>query len=508
MSARELGADIRVRTRLAARAARERPVARDAGRRRRARASEVARARWSTPPAPGSRTMLRPASARTRFARDVRHVKGSHIVVPRVHAEPHAYILQNSDKRIVFMIPFERALFADRHDRRAGRRLRRRRASRPRRSITCARSPTPISRARSPRPTSSGPTAACGRSTTTARRTRRRSRATTCSSSMPATARAPLLSVFGGKITTYRKLAEHALGQAAPFFPADAGRLDRSRSRCPAATCRPAGSRLYERALAARYPGLPADARGAGSPPWHARAARPGRCPRAGRPRRAFRAHALRAPRSTISSRRNGRIEADDVLWRRTKCGLHMSAAERARVAAYLRELPRGGPRERGARCGRSPRCRARCARRCAACWPTSTTRCRPRGRITAEAYAAMERLRAAGLLLIPITGRPAGWCDHIARMWPVDAVVGENGALYMRHDDGRAQAAQALRRDRGRARRQPRAARRDRRDDPARGARRRARLRPALSRKRSRDRLLRRRAAPAATRRSTASWR
>jgi hypothetical protein len=43
-------------------------------------------------------------------------------------------------------------------------------------------------------------------------------------------------------------------------------------------------------------------------------------------------------------------------------------------------------------------------------------------GRLTAEAYAAMERLRAAGRLVIPITGRPAGWCDHIARMWPVDA--------------------------------------------------------------------------------------
>jgi HAD superfamily hydrolase (TIGR01484 family) len=57
-------------------------------------------------------------------------------------------------------------------------------------------------------------------------------------------------------------------------------------------------------------------------------------------------------------------------------------------------------------------------------------------GRLTAAAYAAMERLRSAGKLVIPITGRPAGWCDHIARMWPVDAVVGENGALYMRHDD------------------------------------------------------------------------
>jgi HAD superfamily hydrolase (TIGR01484 family) len=56
-------------------------------------------------------------------------------------------------------------------------------------------------------------------------------------------------------------------------------------------------------------------------------------------------------------------------------------------------------------------------------------------GRLTAEAYSALQRLRSAGKLVIPITGRPAGWCDHIARMWPVDAVVGENGAFYMRYD-------------------------------------------------------------------------
>ena len=54
-------------------------------------------------------------------------------------------------------------------------------------------------------------------------------------------------------------------------------------------------------------------------------------------------------------------------------------------------------------------------------------------GRVTASVFAAMERLRAAGLLCIPITGRPAGWCDMIARQWPVDAVVGENGAFYFR---------------------------------------------------------------------------
>jgi HAD superfamily hydrolase (TIGR01484 family) len=59
-------------------------------------------------------------------------------------------------------------------------------------------------------------------------------------------------------------------------------------------------------------------------------------------------------------------------------------------------------------------------------------------GKLTAEAYCAMERLKRAGKLLVPITGRPAGWCDHIARMWPVDAVVGENGAFYFHFDQGK----------------------------------------------------------------------
>ena len=56
-------------------------------------------------------------------------------------------------------------------------------------------------------------------------------------------------------------------------------------------------------------------------------------------------------------------------------------------------------------------------------------------GRLTAAAYGAMERLRDAGLLVIPVTGRPAGWCDHMARMWPIDGIVGENGAFYFRYD-------------------------------------------------------------------------
>jgi hypothetical protein len=59
-------------------------------------------------------------------------------------------------------------------------------------------------------------------------------------------------------------------------------------------------------------------------------------------------------------------------------------------------------------------------------------------GQLTAAAYGALERLSEAGKIVVPVTGRPAGWCDHIARMWPVDAVVGENGAFYMRYDTAR----------------------------------------------------------------------
>lgn len=65
-------------------------------------------------------------------------------------------------------------------------------------------------------------------------------------------------------------------------------------------------------------------------------------------------------------------------------------------------------------------------------------------GKITARALDAMERLGDAGIVCIAVTGRPAGWCDYFARMWPVEAVVGENGAFYFRYD---AQAQRVVRR-------------------------------------------------------------
>ncbi|MDF1769163.1 HAD-IIB family hydrolase [Maricaulis sp.] len=58
-------------------------------------------------------------------------------------------------------------------------------------------------------------------------------------------------------------------------------------------------------------------------------------------------------------------------------------------------------------------------------------------GRVPASSLAAMELLQSAGILTLAVTGRPAGWCDLIARWWPVDAVIGENGAFCFAREAG-----------------------------------------------------------------------
>ncbi|MEN6363737.1 MAG: HAD-IIB family hydrolase [Rectinema sp.] len=61
-------------------------------------------------------------------------------------------------------------------------------------------------------------------------------------------------------------------------------------------------------------------------------------------------------------------------------------------------------------------------------------------GRLPEESYSALWALRRAGLRVVPVTGRPAGWCDLIARQWPVDGVVGENGAFAFHMEGERLQ--------------------------------------------------------------------
>lgn len=55
-------------------------------------------------------------------------------------------------------------------------------------------------------------------------------------------------------------------------------------------------------------------------------------------------------------------------------------------------------------------------------------------GQLKGPAYQSLWDLKRAGFKIVPVTGRPAGWCEMIARFWPVDAVIGENGAFYFRY--------------------------------------------------------------------------
>jgi len=56
-------------------------------------------------------------------------------------------------------------------------------------------------------------------------------------------------------------------------------------------------------------------------------------------------------------------------------------------------------------------------------------------GKLGAKAYQALWDLRACGVDVVVVTGRPAGWAEMMARLWPIRAVIGENGAFYFCYD-------------------------------------------------------------------------
>jgi HAD superfamily hydrolase (TIGR01484 family) len=67
-------------------------------------------------------------------------------------------------------------------------------------------------------------------------------------------------------------------------------------------------------------------------------------------------------------------------------------------------------------------------------------------GRLPEETFSALARLQQAGIKVIPVTGACAGWCDCMIRTWPIDSIIGENGAFYIdRSSDGRLSYQYAL---------------------------------------------------------------
>jgi glycerol-3-phosphate dehydrogenase len=260
----------------------------------------------------------------------VRLVRGSHILLPRLYDGDHAFILQNDDRRVVFMIPY-----GDLH-------------------TLVGTTDVPQLEAESAQPSFAEVDYLCSAVNRYLAKPARphdvlwryagvRPLYDDGTNDPSAVTRdytlrvdddagsAPVLSVFGGKITTYRRLAEHVMERLQPYFPS-------LKSAWTADQPLPGGdfgaqSRVAARdAFFARYPGIP-------TPTLRA----------------IFRRHGMRASEVVGDgelgedygaglSEREVRYfvdhewarSAEDVLWRRTKCGLHMTEAQRQRVAQVI----------------------------------------------------------------------------------------------------------------------------------------------------------------------------
>jgi glycerol-3-phosphate dehydrogenase len=329
MSAREKGATILTRTR-AVSAIREGGVwcvtLEENGRRREVRAKGLVNAAG-----PWVRRML-DAIEGDHIADQVRLVKGSHLVVPKVHSQGHALILQHEDGRVVFIIPFEgKFSLVGTTDVQVG-------------SIEEAAAITPaetaylldVANAFLAKPLTEADVVWSYAGV--------RPLYDDGSSNPSEVTRdyvlkldddrgaAPLLTLFGGKITTYRKLAEHAMEKLAPFYPG-------LKAPWTAGKALPGGNvhfNAFRDELRGRYRGLPRE--------WVEGIAR-----RHGSLADKVLGEARR-PESLglhfgagLTSREvDYMVEhewartAEDVLWRRSKCGLHMTPEQCAAVATYF----------------------------------------------------------------------------------------------------------------------------------------------------------------------------
>lgn len=54
------------------------------------------------------------------------------------------------------------------------------------------------------------------------------------------------------------------------------------------------------------------------------------------------------------------------------------------------------------------------------------------KGKLPPETFQALNLLKERDIPVIPVTGASCGWCDCIARTWPIDTIIGENGALVI----------------------------------------------------------------------------
>jgi len=276
-----------------------------------------------------------------RPAFDLKLVKGSHIVVPRLYEGEHAFILQNDDRRVVFACPYEK-------------------------NYTLIGT-TDVELRGEPRPCqASGEEVAylCRAANRYFARQLTESDAvwSYCgvrplfddgAADPSAVTRdyvlqldaeagaAPLLSVIGGKITTYRRLAERALEKLAPWFPRLPGAWT-ANAALPGGELGAADPESFAAGrLKSDYPWLPEGTR-------RALARRHGTdaCKvlgKAGSPADLgeYFGAGLHAREIDYLLAHEWALAAEDVLWRRTKCGLHLAPAQIRAVARYVAQRTR-----------------------------------------------------------------------------------------------------------------------------------------------------------------------
>jgi glycerol-3-phosphate dehydrogenase len=266
----------------------------------------------------------------------VRLVRGSHIVVPRKYDHDRAYFCQNADSRIFFAIPYERdfTLIGTTDADHQGP-VEAAQASAAEIAYLCEGASTYFRAPVTPdqivwsyagiRPLVED---GSGRPEAATRGYRFEVE--------DADGAAPILSIFGGKITTYRHLAESALAALTPWLPQLAAPSWTGTAALPGGACGIDGVAAAKAALAAAYPWLDRDdaerifhSYGTLADQWLG-----GATSRAGLGRDF--GHGLSQAEVDYLVRHEWAASADDILWRRSKLGLRFSAAEAAELAAYL----------------------------------------------------------------------------------------------------------------------------------------------------------------------------
>jgi glycerol-3-phosphate dehydrogenase len=337
MDAALRGADIRTRTRLVA--AREEGGHWVATLEDARGASEVRAAMLVNAAGPWVDDILRKLGC-ARNDRGVRLVKGSHIVVPRLYDGDHAFMLQNPDRRIVFAIPYEHdyTLIGTTDQPWEGP-PGRAEISEEETHYLCDTANRYFERSIAPedvrwsyagiRPLYDDHAADASAVTRdyvldldAGERDERE-------------ARAPMLSIFGGKITTYRRLAEHALQQIAPFFPR-MGRAWTAGITLPGGEMAGGDFGAFLGGLISRYPGFPR--------PFLHRLARAygtraelvlGEAASMAALGEDFGGTLFRREVDYLVEHEWART-AEDILWRRSKLGLHAGEGAAERLGSYL----------------------------------------------------------------------------------------------------------------------------------------------------------------------------